>query len=82
MKDTTVNELVHRKDTPVNELHRKDTPMNWLQRKVDYTIKKINPNPSTCLPEHSIPLEKQRSERDKGVRETEERERQRSVRDR
>ena len=69
------------KDTPVNELQRKNTPVNGLQRKVDYTIK-INPNPSTCLPEHSIRLEKQRNKRDRGARETEEREKQRSVRDR
>ena len=46
------------------------------------TLLKINPNPSTCLPEYSTPLEKQRSERDRGVRETEKRERQRNVRDR
>ena len=43
---------------------------------------KIYPNPTKCLPEHSIhvQIEKQRSERDRGVRDTEEREKQWSVR--
>ena len=37
-----------------------------VTEEVDYT-KKINPNPSTCLPEHSVKLKKQRSDRDRGV---------------
>ena len=67
------------KDTPVNELQRKDTPVNRLQGKVDYTIKN-NPGPSTCLPELSIQLTKQRIERDRVARQTEKREKQRSKR--
>ena len=63
------------KDTPVNELQRKDVLVNGLERKVDYTIK-INPNLSTCLPEHDVQLNKQRSDRDRGATETEEREKQ------
>ena len=61
------------KDMPVNELQRKDALVNRLQRKVHYIIKN-NSNPSMCLPEHSVQLKTQRSERDRGVRATEERE--------